>query len=124
MHIMIVDDDDDIRSVLGLVLRSEGHQVEEAVDGIDALARLTAGSHPALILLDMMMPRLDGEGFMNTLKREHRNADASVFILSGHDAARQRAVELGAAGCLVKPVELDDLLSVVERVAAKSKVPD
>jgi CheY-like chemotaxis protein len=116
MHILVVDDDEDAREVLALILRSEGHRVEEAIDGLDALTKLHT-SHPALILLDMMMPRLDGEGLMRAMKRDPRIADTPVVIISGHEAARQKAGEVGAAGCLVKPIEIDDVLAVIQSVA-------
>ena len=67
MRILVIDDDEDIREVLGIILSTEGHQVEFAVDGIDAMERLKVGSPPALILLDMVLPRLDGEGFLRMM---------------------------------------------------------
>ena len=116
MHILIVDDDEDIREVLSIILRSEGHQVEEAADGLDALARLRKGSAPSLILLDMMMPRLDGEGFTREMRSDPRIADVPVCIISGHTAAREKALQLGAIGCLVKPIELEQLAAILQRV--------
>lgn len=121
MHILIVDDDEDIREVLGLILRSAGHQVEEAADGIDALARLRGGSSPSLILLDMMMPRLDGEGVMKAMKSDPRLACIPVWIISGHPAARERASQLGAVGCLVKPIKMEHLLAVIQSTAGGAK---
>lgn len=117
MRILVVDDDDDVREVLGYILRSEGHEVEEAVDGIDALEHLRSGSSPSLILLDLMMPRLDGEDFVREMRKDCRFAGTPVFIISGHDAASQKAAELEVAGCLVKPVELQRVLAAVRSVA-------
>jgi CheY-like chemotaxis protein len=123
MHIMLVDDDDDFREVLGSVLGMEGHEIEATNDGVDALERLSAGSTPSLILLDMMMPRLDGEGFMRRIRRDPRTAAIPVVILSGHQAAAQKAEELGAAGCLVKPFDLSRLSSLVRDVALAKGAP-
>ncbi len=127
MHILIVDDDDDIREVLGLVLRSDGHWVDEAVDGVDALARLQTSSLPSLILLDLMMPRLDGEGFVNAMRKDARLRDIPVCILSGDDAARKKAEELGSIECLVKPIELRQLTAIIRDVetatAARNEEP-
>lgn len=115
MSILIVDDDEDIRDLLSLILRLEGHEVQLAVDGVDALARLST-HRPSVILLDMMMPRLDGEGFLKELRNNPQLADIPVVLISGHQAARQKAVELGVAGCLVKPIELTDLLSTLNGI--------
>ena len=113
MDILIVDDDADTREILGMILRAEGHHVEEAADGIDALERLQGGDHPSLILLDMMMPRLDGEGLMRAMKREPAVAGTPVYILSGHQSVGAKADELGASGYLTKPIDLDKLLTVL-----------
>ena len=118
MRILVVDDDDDVREVLGYILSAEGHDVDEAVDGIDALEHLRRGGPPELILLDLMMPRLDGEDFVREMRKDPRFADTKVVIISGHDAAGQKAAELCVAGCLVKPVELQRVLAVVRSVGA------
>jgi CheY-like chemotaxis protein len=118
MRILIVDDDEDLRAVLGQILRAAGHVVDEAADGRDALERLNDGARPGLILLDMMMPRLDGEGFLKAIRGDPRVDGTIVFVISGNVATRERAEELGAAGCFVKPVEVTDLMNVVEDAAA------
>lgn len=115
MAILVVDDDNDLREIISMLLAAEGHEVRGAVDGLAALAELQRGCHPSLILLDMMMPRLDGEGFMRALRSNPSLADVPVVILTAHPGAREKAAALGAAGCLVKPVELADLLATVER---------
>lgn len=115
MHILVIDDDRDIRDMLGMVLAAEGYVVDTAVDGLAGLDRLHMGPRPSLILLDMMMPRLDGEGFMKAMRSNSQTADIPVVILTGHPAAHKKAAELGAAGCLLKPVELVDLLSIVHK---------
>jgi CheY-like chemotaxis protein len=117
MRILLVDDDEDIRAVLALVLAAAGHQVEQARDGVDALARLRRVV-PDLMLLDMMMPRMDGEELLRTVRRDRRLADVPVVLLSGHQSAREKAAELGADGCLVKPIELEDLVATIDRLAA------
>jgi len=115
MHILVIDDDKDIRDMLDMVLAVEGYEVATASDGVAGLDRLRVGARPSLILLDMMMPRLDGEGFFRAMRSNPNTADIPVVILTGHPSARKKAVELGAAGCLVKPVELLDLLSAIRR---------
>jgi two-component system chemotaxis response regulator CheY len=115
MHILVIDDDKDIRDMLDMVLAAEGYEVATASDGVAGLDRLRVGARPSLILLDMMMPRLDGEGFFRAMRSNPSTADIPVVILTGHPSARKKAVELGVAGCLVKPVELLDLLSAIHR---------
>lgn len=117
MHILMVDDDEDIREVVSLILQEEGHDVAQAEDGFDALKQLHHGDHPSVILLDLMMPRLDGEGFMRALRSDPHTADIPVIIMSGHRIARQTAAELGASACLVKPIDLDQLLDAIDRAA-------
>ncbi len=115
MRILVVDDDNDFREILSAVLAAEGHEVRGAVDGVAALEELQLGGRPSLILLDMMMPRLDGEGFMRALRSDPGLADIPVVIVTAHPGAREKAAALGAAGCLLKPVELGDLVATVER---------
>jgi CheY-like chemotaxis protein len=115
MRILVIDDDNDTREIISEVLAAEGHEVRGAGDGLLALAELQHGGRPSLILLDMMMPRLDGEGFMRALRSDPGLADIPVVILTAHPAARKKAAELGAAGCLLKPVELVDLIATIER---------
>src|SRR5262245_18965588 len=115
MRILIIDDDPDIRDILTIVLKAEGHEVATAVDGLEGLERLRSDSRPSLIFVDMMMPRLDGRAFLEAMRRDPRLADVPVVVLTGHPAARKEAKELGTAGYLVKPVELDDLLGTIRR---------
>ncbi|HZU95415.1 MAG TPA: response regulator [Planctomycetota bacterium] len=119
MRILIVDDDADIREIVSVVLAGEGHEVTTAVDGLAALELLRSGLRPSLTLLDLMMPRLDGEEFMKAVRSAPELAPGRVVILSGDTSARRKAVELGVEGCLLKPVELDDLLRVVAEAPAR-----
>ncbi len=116
MRILVIDDDYDIRDILGLVLEAEGHVVATAGDGLAGLDQLRAGARPSLILLDMMMPRHDGEGFPPGMRSDPNTAGIPFIIITGHPAARQKAAELGAAGCLVKPIELPALLKAVNAI--------
>jgi CheY-like chemotaxis protein len=114
VSLMVVDDDEDIREVVKLLLESEGHRVITATDGLDAWRQLEAGARPSLILLDLMMPRMDGEQFLLTLRASSR-ASIPVIILSGHSAASVLARDLEANACLTKPIELEELLELVRR---------
>jgi CheY-like chemotaxis protein len=118
MNILVVEDDEDIRQTLELVLSTEGHQVQTAVDGADALEQMRGGIHPELIIVDMMMPRLDGEGMVREVRGDARFAKIPIVIISGHQNAREKAAELGV-GLLVKPIEIDQLAETVQSATAK-----
>jgi CheY-like chemotaxis protein len=117
--ILVIDDDADIREMMKIVLEADGYQVNVAADGVEALEQLKGGSRPSLIILDLMMPGLDGEQFVKQI-RSGVFADVPIVVLSGHSAAERKAEELSAI-CLMKPVEVDELLKTAERFAVPSK---
>ena len=121
--ILLIDDDKDICELLQLVLESEGYRTAVANDGATAWRQLNDGLQPALIILDWMMPRMDGEQFLNKLSAS-RLAKVPVIVMSGNDAIHGKAATLTRGCCLKKPVELDDLLSTVKRVIAASPTQD
>ena len=112
--IMIVEDDEDIREMLRLVLEANGYRVATAADGLEAWEHLADNWQPALIILDLMMLRMDGEHFLKKLRASSQSG-ISVVVMSGQPGAIQKARELKADGSLIKPVELDDFLQTVER---------
>jgi CheY-like chemotaxis protein len=113
--IMLVDDDEDIREIISMILEGEGYRTVGAPDGADALAILRKGERPPLILLDMMMPVLNGADFLRCIKGMPDLASIPVVVMSGDTAARQTAQSLGAVGCLPKPVEIERLLEVAHK---------
>jgi DNA-binding response OmpR family regulator len=119
--ILIVDDDEDIRDVLTMVLQTRGFQAIGAFDGQHALDQLRErDGTPSLILLDLMMPRLNGVDFAEAARARPGLADVPIVILSGDSRARETAVTLRAAGCLAKPVDLQDLLATVGKLATRT----
>src|SRR5262249_25644384 len=90
IDILIVDDDEDIRDLLKILLEADGYRVEVASDGQDAWRQLREGERPALILLDMMMPHMDGEQFLKRL-RSSNLSKLPVIILSGNEATQEKA---------------------------------
>jgi DNA-binding response OmpR family regulator len=112
--ILVVDDDEDIRELLKVFLEADGYCVKVAADGLDALEQLQNSVRPSLILLDLMMPRMNGERFLKEL-RASPFAETAVIILSGNAAAKKKANEFNANCCLMKPVEFDELLNTVRR---------
>ena len=114
--ILIVDDDADIREVLTLVLEMDHLPVLEASDGTEALARVRETPGIALVLLDLMMPNMNGADVLRVMKHDPALADIPVLLLSGDRHAQSIAQELRADGCIVKPVDLPVLLREVRRL--------
>lgn len=115
--VLVVDDDLGLRETLRSLLELEGYEVALAGDGLDAL-RALEGVAPDAILLDLMMPRMNGEEFVQELSRRGRRAEFPIIILSADTRARQTADQLGARACVPKPFNVDDLLSQLERAVA------
>ena len=113
-RVLIVEDDEDIRDVLLQVLELEGYRVVAAANGQEALALLRNGEHPDLILLDLMMPVMDGWQFRAEQQKHSEWSEIPVVILSAHGNAQQKAAGIQAAGYLRKPVELETLLNTVK----------
>lgn len=114
-NVLVVDDDEDIRVILGQILDLQGYEAATAANGLDALSQLYGGVRPCLILLDLMMPAMSGWEFRTKQLQDPALADIPVVVLSGGDNVAQHASALKAAGYLEKPVDLDRLLSVVKQ---------
>ena len=110
-----MDDDDAMRAALAMVLAREGFRVLTAADGRSALEQLRAGPRPRLILLDLMMPVMDGFQFRAEQRRDPRLADIPVIVVSGGGDVRRRAGALEAADYIEKPVEPALLLDAIRR---------
>jgi len=120
--ILVVEDDNDIREALSQVLQDEGYQVGEAANGQEALDRLHNGCHPDLIVLDLMMPVMDGWQFRREQQRDPELAGIPVVVVSADGSVRQKAASIGATSYVKKPIDFATLLDVVGQHAA-SKVP-
>jgi CheY-like chemotaxis protein len=118
--ILIVEDDRDIRDSFAAALELEGHAVIGAADGLDALDRLRGGARPTLILLDLMMPRMDGSQFRAALATVPEWADIPIIVMSADGRGRCKAEAMGVATYLQKPVMLEDLFSTVSDVLGTS----
>ena len=122
--ILVVDDDEDVREMIMLVLALEGYQVVGAQDGLEALEKIRTHGSPKLILLDLRMPRLNGADFVRALRRDPAHASIPIVILSGDASALDAAQSLGALDLLIKPVELAQLLGVASRVLPAANHPE
>ncbi len=110
--ILVVDDDPAVRETVSDILESEGYAVDTAGNGLEALQRLEQES-PALVLLDIHMPVLDGYGFVRKLAE--RGVRLSILVFSAAREARLWAREIGACGVVTKPFEMLELLEAVKK---------
>lgn len=110
-RILIVEDDADIRAALAEAMRDAGAEVVVATDGLDALARLRTGPCPSVVLLDLRMPRLNGQAFLEELRSDARFEHLPVITMT---AGSSRAEGEDIVARLQKPVDVDDLRRIVE----------
>ncbi len=109
--VLVVDDDPDLVEVILLVLSGAGYAARSAANGRQALEAVKARM-PALILLDMLMPVMDGWQFARELRARYGRA-VPVVVVTAAEHARARGEEIGADEVLPKPFDVDDLLRLV-----------
>ncbi len=114
LTIVVADDDPDIRRLVADILRDEGYRVLTAADGQEALALIRRRA-PALVLLDLQMPLLNGWEVLDHLRAE--GIHVPVVFMTAAYRARSEARRHDVAGFLAKPFDVDDLLAVVARHA-------
>src|SRR6185437_14849947 len=110
--VVVVEDDLDIREVMRMVLEASGYCVLEAGEGGEALS-VCRGRQPCVILLDLMMPGMDGFQFREAQLQDPAIAAIPVIVVSGGGGIPEKAAKLGAAGYLVKPTDVQRMLAVV-----------
>jgi CheY-like chemotaxis protein len=114
--VLVVEDDEDIRADLTAILRVKGFTVDEAANGRDALARLRAGARPCVIVLDLMMPVMNGWELRQAMLGDVLLAAIPVIVVSGKGRiAPDEEQVLAPSAVLVKPFELSELLLLVAR---------
>jgi CheY-like chemotaxis protein len=111
--VLVVEDDPDVLEVLCEILESDGRIPVAVRDGREALRELRSGLRPCLIVLDMLMPGMDGWQFRRTQQADEDLAKIPVIVVSGVRAARNSALQGGAVAFLPKPVVPEALLSAV-----------
>lgn len=115
--ILLVEDDIDIRENFKLLLESEGFEVLQARNGKVALDGLKASpALPALIILDLMMPIMDGLQFRKLQLEDPRLAGVPVIIMTAGGNVEAKAASLGAQGFIKKPIEVEAALGVVSKL--------
>ena len=115
-RVLVVDDDEGIRSVVAEALGDEGFEVRAAADGLEALEALEQPTEapPDVVLLDYSMPRCDGPTFARRYRR--RGAAAPIVLLTASHQVEARCREVAADGCMGKPFDLDTLVETIEEL--------
>jgi two-component system response regulator MtrA len=120
-RVLVVDDDPALAEMLGIVLRSEGFLPSFVADGERALAAFR-DARPDIVLLDLMLPRVDGYEVARRLRADRATREAWIVAVTAHGDAGQ-AIEAGCNQVLFKPIAVDDLVLVLRAAASRSRRP-
>jgi two-component system, chemotaxis family, chemotaxis protein CheY len=123
-HILVVDDESDIRRILRALLEEEGYTVSEAVDGADGLAVIRASAHPLIVLLDYKMPRMNGAEMLRAVMADPQLAGrhAFIFVTANLLAFSPELLQLLTAAAIPvieKPFSISVLLEEIERTSSR-----
>lgn len=114
--ILVVDDDPPIRALLRQIIRRAGHETVEARDGLEALERIDQAL-PRMIVLDLMMPRMNGWEVLEALRERGMLGRVPVLVLSAVAAQRAETLaEYGVHGILGKPFEVGELIEMLRKI--------
>lgn len=115
--VLVVDDEPDIRLILQARLEAAGYRVETASNGLEALNRIRT-QPPDLVILDLMLPGMDGFAVCAMLKRDQRFSHIPIVILSARSQAQDKktGTSLGADAYITKPFQPQELLSTIEQL--------
>lgn len=116
--LLLVEDDPDLRMTVAELLRDHGLEVAEAGNGLEAIAWMNAHPNPALIVLDLMMPKMDGLQFRAVQLADPSWARVPVVLMTASTVGQSVLEATGAAAVIRKPVTADELFSVMNRVLA------
>ena len=121
-NILVVEDDNNISNLIKLYLDKEGFEVRLAGDGAKAVDEFRA-QEPDLVLLDVMLPVLDGWGVLSRI-REHSKCPVIMLTAKGEVDDRIHGLEMGADDYVIKPFEMKELLARINAVLRRSEIPD
>ena len=113
LHILVIEDDRDVRDSVALFLELEGYTVTPAAGGQEALALLERPPYPHVILLDLNMPVMTGDEFRQAQLADARIAGIPVLVMSADIQAPSRAEAMGAAAFLGKPIDVERLMAAL-----------
>lgn len=111
--VLVVDDDDELREGLAEIFQDEGLGVAMAANGAEALTYLRSHDPPQVILLDLMMPEMNGAEFRAEQLGDANLSEIPVILLTAAHDGRKQAAALGAVGHFSKPVKLDKLIHAI-----------
>jgi CheY-like chemotaxis protein len=114
-RVLVVDDDDEIRESMVEALQELGHPAEGAANGLKALEVMRREPRPCLVLLDLMMPVMDGRAFREAQINDPAMRDVPVVVISAYRDLQESARAMGVAEWLPKPVDLDVLRRAVSK---------
>ena len=120
-NVLIVEDDEDLREMMAQILSLAGFNAATATNGREALEYLRRGDAPQLILLDLMMPVMDGWEFQRERRRDPNLADVPVVVLSALDEAR--AADAATHEFMKKPLDFERLLQIVKDYCGPAPSP-
>jgi CheY-like chemotaxis protein len=114
-RILVVEDDVTIKQAIAYLLKLEGYEVELASNGQDALEKLQDGYSPCLIILDLMMPVMDGMEFMRKFQADSSIPHPPVVVLSGDGRVKEKTESLAVVESILKPVSIEKILDIAQR---------
>jgi CheY-like chemotaxis protein len=117
--VLVVDDSEDVRSLLAILLLRAGYQVLDAIDGQAAL-ELASGRRVDLVVLDLSMPRLDGAAFCRAYRGRGGTAPVVLITATQGDELEAAMRACGAVGHIPKPFEIEQALAVIEHYARRA----
>jgi CheY-like chemotaxis protein len=113
--VLVVDDDPDVRGILGMLLDRDGYEVVTAIDGAAALEHVT-DERISLIVLDLQMPRLDGDQFRRVY--QERGGHAPILLVTAAEVSQDDLTRLGVTAYIAKPFDIEHVLETVARLIA------
>jgi len=118
---MIVDDDPNVRELVSVLLQNHGFETCEAIDGRDAMQKIT-NDNPDLVIIDIMMPNMDGFELCHNLRRYYENMPVLMLTAKGELASKVKGFGLGADDYLTKPFEGDELILRIQALLRRYKI--
>ncbi|MEM7334580.1 MAG: response regulator [Chloroflexota bacterium] len=122
--VLLVDDEDTIRTMLRMVLELTGFKVLEAADGIQAIEQVET-HQPDIMVLDVMMPRMDGFAVCRQLRSQTETADLPIIMFSGkaQEEAVREGMKAGATHYLVKPASPTEIIALIKKYLERINMP-